>query len=651
MLAPRRPLQYEITTRRVDSGSEVNMTNEQPGRIAELAPVVKPEARKKGVSLPELESHAMAGTQRPSAFQAPRVALNYEPELGAESLDRMSRASLANLTAGISPVGLSRAYVDWISNLALSPGKRMVLGINAMRQAWRLWLYSGFVAAGVAREPVIEPQSHDKRFSDESWRVFPYSVYQQAFLLAQQWWHNATSGVRGVSKHDQDVVSFVARQLLDVWSPSNLLATNPVVQKATLQEGGANIVRGWVNFLQRFEKQLGQGPDSEERNFRPGSEVAVTPGKVVYRNRLIELIQYAPLGEQVFPEPLLIVPAWIMKYYILDLSPENSLVRYLVSKGHTVFTISWCNPEAEDRDLDMEDYRRLGVMAAVDAISTVVPERKIHTLGYCLGGTLLAIAAAAMARSGDHRLASMTLLAAQTDFTEAGELLLFVDSNELSFLDDMMWNQGFLRSDQMAGAFTMLRSADLFWSRMLHEYLLGRRTGQNDLMAWNADSTRLPYHMHSQYLHQLFLENRLARGQFEVEGRPVALADIKIPLFVVATSKDHVAPWKSVYKIRLLTDTDMTFLLTSGGHNAGIVTPPGHPRRIYQIGRIKDHHRYTDPDSWQEETPVHQGSWWPEFETWLDHHSGRPNRLPPMGAPDQGYTPLCEAPGTYVLQT
>jgi polyhydroxyalkanoate synthase len=563
----------------------------------------------------------------------------------------MLRALLASVTAGISPVGLSRAYIDWISNLTLSPGKQTVLGINALRQGWRLWLYSGFVAAGATRNPIIEPLPHDKRFSDQSWSVFPYNVYQQTFLLAQQWWHNATTGVRGVSRHDEELVSFTARQILDVWSPSNFLTTNPLVQKATLDEGGANLVRGWANLVESFDKSLGDERITQERQFVPGHKVAVTPGKVVYRNRLIELIQYAPQLEQVCPEPLLIVPAWIMKYYILDLSPENSLVRYLVSRGHTVFAISWRNPEAEDRDLDMEDYRRLGVMAALEAIGAIVPDRKIHTLGYCLGGTLLTIVAAAMARESDNRLASMTLLAAQSDFTEAGELLLFVDSNELSFLDDMMWTQGFLKSDQMAGAFTMLRSADLFWSRMRNEYLLGRRTGQSDLMAWNADTTRLPYHMHSQYLHQLFLENRLARGQFEVDGRPVALTDINIPLFVVATSKDHVAPWKSVYKIRLLTDTDLTFLLTSGGHNAGIVTPPGHPRRIYQIGQIEDHRHYIDPDRWQEETPVQRGSWWPELQTWLKRHSGCPVTPPTLGAPDGGYPALCDAPGTYVFQT
>jgi polyhydroxyalkanoate synthase len=337
-----------------------------------------------------------------------------------------------------------------------------------------------------------------------------------------------------------------------------------------------------------------------------------------------------------------------MKYYILDLQPHNSMIKYLVDQGHTVFCISWKNPDPGDRDRGMEDYVRMGLLDALAAVNAIVPQQKVHAVGYCLGGTLLAIGAAAMARDGDERLASMTLLAAQTDFSEPGELALFIDESQVTFLEDMMFDRGFLAAGQMTGAFQLLRSNDLIWSRMVREYLLGERPPMNDLMAWNADATRMPYRMHSQYLRRLFLGNDLAEGRYRVGGRPVALNDLRLPVFCVGTVSDHVAPWRSVFKLHLLADTEITFVLTTGGHNAGIVSEPGKRNRSYRILTRPYDGKYIDPDTYQSAAEQREGSWWTAWQEWLAAYSGERAAAPRMGAPDRGYNPLEEAPGTYV---
>ena len=586
---------------------------------------------------------ATNGTEEP--------ALEDEPELdGPASIDRLLHAIMGRFTLGVSPAAVALAYADWAAHLAQSPGKQQRLVEKAMRKATRLWLHALRTAVEPGQPPCIDPLPQDRRFRDPSWRRWPYNLIYQNFLLTQQWWHNATTGVRGVSAHHEDVVTFVTRQLLDVIAPSNFLSTNPELQQATLQEGGRNLWRGAVNAAEDWERQIAGKPPVGSDTLRIGTDVATTPGKVVHRNRLIELIQYEPTTDKVHAEPILIVPAWIMKYYILDLSPANSLVRFLVDQGHTVFMISWRNPVEEDRDLGMDEYRRLGIDAALDAVSAIVPDRPVNAVGYCLGGTLLSIAAAALARDGDKRLNSVTLLAAQADFTEPGELSLFIDHSELAYLEDIMWDQGYLDTKQMAGAFQLLRSNDLIWSHLQRNYLLGQRDPMSDLMAWNADATRMPYRMHSEYLRTLFLNNDLAEGRYQVDERPVALTDIRAPIFAVGTEGDHVAPWRSVYKIRLLTDADVTFLLTKGGHNAGIVSEPGHPRRHFRMSHQTAESRYVDPDTWLMATDAQEGSWWPAWEAWLTDRSTGMAAPPEMGAPDGNYPPLYAAPGEYVMR-
>jgi polyhydroxyalkanoate synthase len=569
--------------------------------------------------------------------------------VGGTPFDRLTHAWQGRFTLGLSPAAVMLAYLDWLVHLANAPGKQAALIEKALRKGERFAVFCTR-AADPNAPPCIEPLPQDRRFTAPGWRHWPFNLIAQSFLLTQQWWHNAATDVPGVARHHEDVVAFATRQILDIFAPSNYLLTNPEILQATVAQGGANLARGLRNLLDDWERIVTERPPVGAEAIVVGKTVAVTPGKVVYRNRLIELIQYTPTTPTVQAEPILIVPAWIMKYYILDLSPQNSLVKYLVDHGHTVFMISWKNPDAGDRDLGLDDYRTLGVLAALDAIGAIVPDRQAHAVGYCLGGTLLAIAAAAMARDGDNRLKTITLFAAQTDFTEAGELMLFIDESQLVYLEDIMWAQGYLDTKQMAGAFQLLRSNDLIWSRMVREYLLGERTPMTDLMAWNADATRMPARMHAEYLRRLFLDNDLFEGRYEVGGRPIVLSDIRAPIFAVATVKDHVAPWRSVYKLMLLADTEVTFLLTSGGHNAGIVSEPGHPGRSYQITTRQEGDPYVDPDTWQAATPSQDGSWWPAWVTWLAARSCGAVPAPRLGAPERGYPVLSDAPGAYVVR-
>jgi polyhydroxyalkanoate synthase len=560
-------------------------------------------------------------------------------------LDRSLHATLAPLTGGLSPTALSLAYADWLSHLFWSPQRRLDLAHDALDRA------AQFADAAANASPpwaLIAPSPQDHRFAAPEWQQPPFNLMAQGFLLAEEWWHDATTSVRGVSEQNAKIVEFATRQILDVFAPSNFATTNPEVIRRTLATEGRNLADGLRNWYEDLRELLAREPRHE---FVAGRDVAVTPGKVVYRNALIELIQYAPATETVRSEPILIVPAWIMKYYILDLSPHNSLVKYLTEQGYTVFMVSWRNPSAADRNLSLEDYRQLGVTAALDAVGAIVPGQKIHAVGYCLGGTLLSIAAAAMGRDRDDRLKSITLFAAQTDFTEAGELTLFINESQVAFLEDMMWKRGVLDTTQMAGAFQMLRSNDLIWSRMVRDYLMGERSEPSDLMAWNADATRMPYRMHSDYLRKLFLDNDLAEGRYTVDGKAIALSDIHTPMFVVGTLRDHVAPWRSTFKIHLLADAEITFCLTGGGHNAGIVSPPSPNAHGYQVMTKEADGPYVGPDQWLEQATHAEGSWWTEWVHWLGQRCGDPVPPPRMGPPEADASKLPDAPGSYVMQT
>ena len=458
------------------------------------------------------------------------------------------------------------------------------------------------------------------------------------------------TGVHGVAPPHEDLMAFASGLLVDSSSPSNYPWSNPDVINATMAEAGQNFVRGAKHFVEDLNVQTGKAAPAGEPEFEVGRNLAITPGKVVFRNELVELIQYSPTTKTVRPEPILIVPAWIMKFYILDLSPENSMVRFLVSQGYSVFILSWKNPNAADRNFGMDDYRQLGIMQSLDAVQAITQAKKTHAVGYCLGGTLLSIAAAAMARDGDNRLATLTLLAAQTDFTEAGQLRLFINESEVTMIEDMMAQTGFLSSEQMSASFLLLRARDLIWGPIINNYFLGQRSSAFDLMTWNADGTRMPARMHSEYLRSMFLDNDLTEGRFKVGKKAIAISDIRAPVFAVGTEDDHIAPWQSVYKLHLFIDTDVDFVLTSGGHNAGIVSEPDHHNRHFRIANSPADAPFRDAEQWLEETEIQEGSWWLAFTDWLDQHSGNAIAPPPMGKESSPYETINDAPGNYVRQ-
>ena len=606
------------------------------------------DEREKAVAV-ALSARVLERAKAPSVAPFAPARRDGEGRSNYRTVDRLARALMARATQGISPNALVQTWADWMLHLAQAPGKRAELAQSAAMTASRLALWAPYAFADGRHAPPFAPLPTDRRFSDPGWAQWPFNAFVQTFLGVEAWWAEATRDVPGLVRDRQAEVAFMTRAAIDMVSPSNIPWMNPVSIAKTVKEGGANLARGAANLAEDYDRALAGRPPVGAENFEVGRNVAVTPGKVVFRNDLMELIQYEPQTAKVAAEPILIIPAWIMKYYILDLEPRNSFVNWLVERGHTVFMVSWKNPDARDREVGLDDYRRLGVMAALDAVSTIVPGQKVHVCGYCLGGTILAIAAATLARDGDDRIASLTLLASQTDFAEAGEIMLFLDEGQVMLLDDLMWDQGYLDSRQMAGAFQALRSDELIWGKCIREYVLGERDEMSAMMAWNADQTRMPARMHSQYLHGLYLENRLTSGRYAVEGRKIALRDIRAPIFVVGMARDHIAPWKSVYKICLFTDTDVTFALASGGHNVGIVNPPALKRGSYQLMTMRRNDRYVEPDTWVAAAPSYAGSWWPAWETWLHEAGSADDTAPPrIGATEQGLPPLCEAPGSYV---
>ncbi|MDR3503781.1 MAG: alpha/beta fold hydrolase [Legionella sp.] len=596
--------------------------------------------KKMAKAVPAKKKQSPPATEKQQATLSAKECKDCDPPETDDIFDFINKtyqANLAKITAGISPASVGVSYFSWISQLMQAPGTMMKLGLSPAMN------FSNHVNNLLTQEKPAN--GIDVRFHTENWSYYPWRLWAEQFLQAEELALKASTEIPGLPVPVKRLISFITRQILDAVSPSNFVLTNPDLFQETIRTNGKNLIRGTELAIQDFMEKLTGAPPAGVENFIPGKQVAITKGKIIFKNELIELIQYEAQTTHVYKEPVLILPAWIMKYYILDLLPNNSLVNWLTQQGHTVFIVSWKNPDSKDRNMGLEDYYRLGAMAAIDAVSKAITNTKIHLMGYCLGGTLAMITAAAMAKNNDHRLKSLSLLAAQGDFTEAGELLLFITRSEVSFLKSMMWDQGYLDTKQMSGTFQMLRSYDLIWSKMVQDYMHGTQRGMIALLAWNADATRMPYKMHSEYLEKLFLNNDFAEGRLTIEEKNIVAENIQTPAFVVSTEKDHVAPWKSVYKTHLMIHADITFVRTNGGHNAGIVSEPGHEGQSYLIHEHKKDDSYIGPITWLEEAEKKSGSWWIAWHKWLvDQSSPTKVKAPTLDKK------LLDAPGAYVLQ-
>jgi polyhydroxyalkanoate synthase len=545
----------------------------------------------------------------------------------------------------LDPFGLGRLTWDFWSRMLRNPGEMMAQNIQLAADQTRLMQYALKKATGQPAEAVAEPQPGDKRFRDAAWSErLVFDLIKQAYLLASRYYLNLAGAAR-LDPKQQHKLEFLTRQFVDALSPANFAASNSEVLRATIDSKGANLVQGMKNLGRDLAAGKGRLKISmvDESQFEVGRNIATTPGKVVYENELMQLIQYQPSTEKVYQRPLVIFPAWINKYYILDLSPKNSFVKWAVGQGYTVFIVSWVNPDAELSRKTFEDYLNEGIFAALEAVEAATGERRCNAIGYCIGGTLLACALAQMGATGDDRIASATFFTSQVDFTEAGDLMVFVDEAQLDSLEGTMKKRGYLDASEMATTFNMLRANDLIWSFVINNYLLGRSPAAFDLLYWNNDATRMPVAMHSFYLRQMYLHNRLAEpGGITLNGVPIDLAEVGIPVFLQSSREDHIAPYHSVFKATRLFGGPVTFMLAGSGHIAGVINPPEAGKYYY----------YTNPngaenvEDWIEAAEHHPGSWWPYWHQWLYRRSGR---KVPAREPGDGKLPVIEdAPGRYV---
>ena len=561
--------------------------------------------------------------------------------------DFMTRHANGKGLAFTDEFGIARAFMDMWGKLLANP---MALGQAQMNMYFdylRLWQSSWLKLLGQTPEPVAAPAHGDNRFKDEDWQTnFVFDYVKQSYLIAARHIHDVVSGVQGLPDESKKKVDFFTRQYVDALSPSNFAVTNPQVLRETMKSGGTNLVKGLKNLLEDLDEGDGQLriKMSDEKAFRIGLNVATTPGKVVFQNDLLQLIQYVPTTETVSREPLLIIPPWINKYYILDLREKNSFIRWVVQQGHTVFVVSWVNPDARLANKNFEDYMLEGPLAALGAIEQATGERKVNTIGYCLGGTLLGATLGYMAAKGDDRVNSATFFVALLDFSIPGELGVFIDEQQIDNLERRMNERGFLEGSEMAGTFSMLRSNDLVWSFVINNYLMGKEPFPFDLLYWNSDSTRMPAKMHSFYLRNMYLKNALKDpGGVTLGGVPIDLARVRTPSYFISTVEDHIAPWKSTYLGARRLGGPVRFVLGGSGHIAGIVNPPAAKKYCFWTNDALP----ATPDEWQASATRREGSWWTDWQAWMEARNA--GERVPARVPGAGKLQVIEdAPGSYV---
>jgi polyhydroxyalkanoate synthase subunit PhaC len=544
------------------------------------------------------------------------------------------------------PLHLGPTILELIARVLADPAPILQAQLALWQDHLTLWQNTGQRLLGQSVEPMIEPERSDRRFRDPAWddhAVFDF--IKQSYLLTSRWLLNTVNQLDGFDDKTRRKVDFYTRQFVDAMAPSNFVATNPEVLRATLESRGANLLHGLNHLLEDLARGEGRLAIkmTDLEAFEVGGNLALTPGKVIYQNDLMQLLQYAPSTEQVYRRPLLVIPPWINKYYILDLRPKNSFIKYAVDQGFTVFVISWVNPDERHAGKTFEDYMAEGPLAGLDAIERATGERGSTVIGYCLGGTLLACTLAYLAAKRERRIAAASFFAALTDFENPGELGVFIDEEQLAAMDEMMARRGFLEGREMATTFNMLRANDLIWSFVVNNYLLGKEPFPFDLLYWNSDSTRMPCAMHSFYLHKFYRENRLVEsGGITLRGVPIDLRRIRLPVYMLSTGEDHIAPWAATYAATQLYRGDTRFVLAGSGHIAGVVNPPGQQKYGYWTNdRLP-----RNPNDWLDGATEHPGSWWPDWAAWNAEKSGP--KVPARQPGDGELEPLEDAPGSYV---
>ena len=545
------------------------------------------------------------------------------------------------------PLNVGGAFMEMAARMMADPMKLAQAQLALWQDYLSLWQSTAQRMFGGDGEPLIDAPKGDRRFRDPQWRENPvYDFIKQSYLLSARWMVDTVRKVDGLDDATAKKVDFYTRQFVDAMSPTNFVLTNPEVMRATIESGGENLVKGLSNLLDDLERGKGRLrlKMTDETAFKVGGNIAVTPGKVVYQTDLMQLIQFAPSTAKVRKRPLLIIPPWINKYYILDLRPDNSFVRWAAAQGHTVFVVSWVNPDETLAAKSFDDYMLDGPLAALDAIEKATGEKSVNAIGYCIGGTLLASTLAYMAAKRDGRIASATFFASMVDFTDAGELSVFIDETQLQFLEDKMHKKGFLEGADMATTFNMLRANDLIWSFVVNNYLLGKDPFPFDLLYWNSDSTRMPAAMHSFYLRKMYQENLLrVPGGITLAGEEIDLGKIKVPTYILSAREDHIAPWKSTYAATQIYRGPVRFVLAASGHIAGIVNPPDAKKYSYWTNDKTP----PKPDDWLAGATEHPGSWWLDWDRWTTPFGGGEvtARDPAKG----GVRPIEDAPGSYAL--